>query len=151
MRFRSKLRRIYNGKPLVNSVSGKEESIKAVFPLVKKYGGAVIALTLDERGIPETAEGRYEIAKRIVERAEEYGIDRRDIIVDPLCLTVSSDKNAPRVTLDSIRLIKEGLGVKTSLGISNVSFGLPGRDFVTSTFFALALSFGLDAVIMNPY
>ncbi|MBR7101596.1 MAG: homocysteine S-methyltransferase family protein [Clostridia bacterium] len=143
--------RIYNGKPLVNSVSGKEESIKAVFPLVKKYGGAVIALTLDESGIPETAEGRYEIAKRIVERAEEYGIDRRDIIVDPLCLTVSSDKNAPRVTLDSIRLIKEGLGVKTSLGISNVSFGLPGRDFVTSTFFALALSFGLDAVIMNPY
>ena len=143
--------RIYNGKPLVNSVSGKEESIKAVFPLVKKYGGAVIALTLDESGIPETAEGRYEIAKRIVERAEEYGIDRRDIIVDPLCLTVSSDKNAPRVTLDSIRLIKEGLGVKTSLGISNVSFGLPGRDFVTSTFFALALSLGLDAVIMNPY
>lgn len=143
--------RIYNGKPLVNSVNGKEESIKAVFPLIKKYGGAVIALTLDEKGIPDSAMGRYEIAKRIVEKAAEYGIDKRDIIVDPLCLTVSSDKNAPRVTLDSIRLIKEGLGVKTSLGISNVSFGLPNRDFVTSAFFALALREGLDAVIMNPY
>ncbi len=143
--------RIYNGKPLVNSVNGKEESINAVFPLVKRYGGAVIALTLDENGIPDTAEGRYEIAKRIVEKAAQYGIDKRDIIVDPLCLTVSSDKNAPRVTLDSIKLVKERLGVKTSLGISNVSFGLPSRDFVTSTFFALALREGLDAVIMNPY
>ena len=143
--------RVYNGKPLVNSVNGKEESIKAVFPLVKKYGGAVIALTLDEKGIPTTAEGRYDIAERIVKRAEEYGIDRRDIIVDPLCLTVSSDKNAPTVTLDAIRLIKDRLGVKTSLGISNVSFGLPSRDFITSTFFALALREGLDAVIMNPY
>ncbi|MBQ8392227.1 MAG: homocysteine S-methyltransferase family protein [Clostridia bacterium] len=143
--------RVYNGKPLVNSVNGKEESINSVFPLVKKYGGAVIALTLDEKGIPDSAEGRYQIAKRIVERAEEYGINRRDIIVDPLCLTVSSDKNAPKVTLDAIRLIKERLGVKASLGISNVSFGLPNRDYITSTFFALALREGLDAVIMNPY
>jgi len=143
--------RIYNGKPLVNSVNGKEESMSAVLPLVKKYGGAVIALTLDEGGIPNTAEGRYKIAEKIVKRAEEYGIDRRDIIVDPLCLTVSSDKNAPRVTLDAMRLIKDGLKVKVSLGISNVSFGLPNRDFITSTFFALALKDGLDAVIMNPY
>ncbi len=143
--------RIYNGKPLVNSVNGKEESLSSVLPLVKKYGGAVIGLTLDEKGIPSTKEGRFEIAKRIVERAEKYGIDRRDIIIDPLCLTVSSDANAPKVTLDSIKLIKERLGVKVSLGISNVSFGLPNRDFITSTFFALALSYGLDAVIMNPY
>jgi len=143
--------RIYNGKPLVNSVNGKAESMDAVFPLVKKYGGAVIALTLDEGGIPNTAEGRYEIARRIVDTAEKYGIDRKNIIVDPLCLTVSSDENAPKVTLDSIKLIKDRLNVKTSLGISNVSFGLPSRDFVTSTFFALALAQGLDAVIMNPY
>ena len=143
--------RIYNGKPLVNSVNGKRESMDSVLPLVAKYGGVVIALTLDEEGIPATAQGRYEIAKRIVERANELGIDKRDIIVDPLCLTVSSDSRAPSVTLEAIKLIKQGLGVKTSLGISNVSFGLPNRDYITSTFFALALQNGLDAVIMNPY
>ena len=143
--------RIYNGKPLVNSVNGKKESIDSVLPLVKKYGGCVIALTLDEKGIPTTAEGRFEIAERIVKEAEKYGIDKKDIIVDPLCLTVSSDASAPKVTLDAIKLIKERLGLKVSLGISNVSFGLPNRDFVTSTFFALALKEGLDGVIMNPY
>jgi len=143
--------RIYNGKPLVNSVNGEKSSMEAVFPLVKKYGGAVIALTLDENGIPETALGRYEIARRIVNTANEYGIDKKDIIVDTLCLTVSSDKNAPRVTLDAMKMIKEKLGVKTSLGISNVSFGLPKRDFINSTFFTLALENGLDGVIMNPY
>ena len=143
--------RIYNGKPLVNSVNGEAASMEAVFPLIKKYGGAVIALTLDENGIPETAEGRYEIAKRIVEKAIEYGIDKKDIIVDTLCLTVSSNMNAPRVTLDAMKLIKEKLGVKTSLGISNVSFGLPKRDFINATFFTLALENGLDGVIMNPY
>ena len=143
--------RIYNGKPLVNSVNGKAESMESVLPLVAKYGGVVIALTLDENGIPNTSQGRYEIAKRIVEEAKKYGIDKRDIIVDPLCLTVSSDSLAPTVTLDSIKLIKEKLGVKVSLGISNVSFGLPSRDYINSTFFALALQNGLDAVIMNPY
>ncbi|MBO4983581.1 MAG: homocysteine S-methyltransferase family protein [Clostridia bacterium] len=142
--------RIYNGKPLVNSVNGKEESINSVLPLVKKYGGVVIALTLDENGIPNTAEERVEIAKRIIERAKDYGIDKKDVIVDPLCLTVSSDKNAPSVTLKSIELLKE-LGVKVSLGISNVSFGLPSRDYVNSVFFSHALQKGLDAVIMNPY
>ncbi len=142
--------RIYNGKPLVNSVNGKNESMEAVLPLVKKYGGVVIALTLDENGIPATAEGRVEIAKRIINKAQEYGIGKKDIIVDPLCLTVSSDKNAPIVTLKSIEMLK-ALGVKTSLGISNVSFGLPSRDYVNSVFFAHALSRGLDAVIMNPY
>ncbi len=143
--------RVYNGKPLVNSVNGEAASMEAVFPLIKKYGGAVIALTLDENGIPETAEGRYEIAKRIVEKAQEYGIDKKDIIVDTLCLTVSSNKNAPKVTLDAMKLIKEKLGVKTSLGISNVSFGLPKRDFINASFFILALENGLDGVIMNPY
>ena len=145
-----KAMRIYNGKPLVNSVNGKKESMEAVLPLVKKYGGVVIALTLDENGIPNTAKGRVEIAKRIIEKAKEYGIDKKDIIVDPLCLTVSSDKNAPSVTLKSIEMLKE-IGVKTSLGISNVSFGLPSRDYVNSVFFAHALSKGIDAVIMNPY
>ncbi len=143
--------RVYNGKPLVNSVNGEKASMEAVFPLVKKYGGAVIALTLDENGIPNTAEGRYEIAKRIVEAAKEYGIDKKDIIVDTLCLTVSSNKNAPTVTLDAMKMIKERLGVKTSLGISNVSFGLPKRDYINATFFTLALANGLDGVIMNPY
>lgn len=142
--------RAYNGKALVNSVNGKEESMQAVFPLIKKYGGVVIALTLDENGIPDTAEKRVAIAKKIIERAKEYGIDKKDIIVDPLCLTVSSDKYAPSVTLRSIKLLKE-LGVKTSLGISNVSFGLPMRDYINSTFFANALVIGLEAVIMNPY
>ncbi len=143
--------RIYNGKPLVNSVNGKKESIESVLPIVKKYGGAVIALTLDENGIPNTARGRANIAKRIVEAAMEFGIDKKDIIVDPLCLTVSSDKTAPSVTLEAIEIIKNEIGVKTSLGISNVSFGLPSRDTINSVFFAQALQKGLDAVIMNPY
>lgn len=143
--------RIYNGKPLVNSVNGKKESMESVFPIVKKYGGVVIALTLDENGIPSTAEGRRDIAKKIIENAMTYGIDKKDIIVDPLCLTVSSDKNAPNVTLKSIELIKRELGVKTSLGISNVSFGLPQREIVNSVFFSHALLKGLDAVIFNPY
>ncbi len=143
--------RVYNGKPLVNSVNGERASMDSVFPLVKKYGGVVIALTLDENGIPNTPHGRFEIAKRIVDEASRYGIEKKDIIVDTLCLTVSSDKDAPLVTLQAMKMIEEKLGVKTSLGISNVSFGLPKRDVINSTFFALALSNGLDAVIMNPY
>ena len=143
--------RIYNGKALINSVNGKKESMETVFPIVKKYRGVVIALTLDENGIPNSARERANIAKRIVEKASEYGIDKKDIIVDPLCLTVSSDKNAPRITLDAIDIIKNELGIKTSLGISNVSFGLPNRDIINSVFFACALEKGLDAVIMNPF
>jgi 5-methyltetrahydrofolate--homocysteine methyltransferase len=146
-----KAMRLYNGKPLVNSVNGKEESIEAIFPLVKKYGGAVIALTIDESGIPETAEGRLAIAEKIVSRAKEYGISTKDIIVDPLAMTISSDKNSANVTLESLRLIKEKLGVRTSLGVSNISFGLPGREYINSTFFALALQNGLDCAIMNPF
>lgn len=146
-----KAMRACNGKPLVNSVNGKPESMEAVFPLVKKYGGVMIALTIGPDGIPDTAEGRYSIAADIVTKAEAYGIDRRNIVVDPLAMAVSSDAQSANVTLESIRLIEERLGVHTSLGVSNISFGLPNRDVVTSTFFALALQVGLDAAIMNPF
>ena len=142
--------RMYNGKPLVNSVNGKEESMSAVLPLVKKYGASVIALTIDEGGIPDTAEGRVAIAERIIERAAEYGIAECEIIVDPLTLSVSADKNAAKVTLEAVRLLNEK-GIRTSLGVSNVSFGLPARDKLNSAFFAAALAKGLDAAIMNPH
>lgn len=142
--------RYYNGKALLNSVSGKEESMAAVFPLVKKYGGVVVALTLDENGIPETADGRVEIARRILARAKEYGLSETDLLFDPLTLTVSTDGNAPRVTLEAIRRIRTELRCNTSLGVSNVSFGLPSRDLLNGTFFALALSEGLNAAIINP-
>ncbi len=143
--------RIYNGKPLVNSVNGKQESMDAILPLVKKYGGCVIALTIDENGIPDTAEGRCAIAEKIVRECEKYGIDKKEIIVDPLAMTVSSDDNSGKVTLESVKLIKEKLGVKTSLGVSNISFGLPRRDEVNSIFMSLAFGMGLDCAIMNPY
>lgn len=143
--------RIYNGKPMINSVNAKEESMNTVLPLAAKYGGVVVALTIDENGIPETAEGRYALAKRIVERAKEYGIDKKDIVVDTLAMTISSDDNSARITLDSIKLIKEKLGVKTGLGVSNISFGLPGRDDINSIFLATAFEAGLDCAIMNPY
>ena len=142
--------RVYNGKPLINSVNGSGESMAAVFPIVKKYGGAVIALTMDETGIPETARGRVEIARRIMKNAAEYGIDKKDIIIDPLALTVSSNPEAARVTLEAIRLIRTELGLHTSLGISNISFGLPQRDFITASFYTMALEAGLDCAIMNP-
>ncbi len=143
--------RIYNGKPMINSVNAKEESMNTVLPLCAKYGGVLVALTIDEKGIPETAQGRFELAKRIVDRAKEYGIDKKDIVVDTLAMTVSSDDNSARITLDSIKLIKEKLGVKTGLGVSNISFGLPNRDDVNSVFLAVAFGSGLDCAIMNPY
>lgn len=141
--------RIYNGKPLVNSVNGSAASMNAVFPLVKKYGGAVIALTLDERGIPETAQERVEIAHKIIRRAAEYGIDAREIIVDPLALAISADSTSALTTLKAIKIL-HGEGVRTSLGVSNISFGLPRRDLINSTFFASALAEGLDVAIINP-
>lgn len=141
---------IYNGKPLVNSVNGKQESMDTVLPLVKKYGGAVIALTLDEKGIPETAEERIEIAKKIINEAKKYGIDKKDIIVDALTMAISADKNAAKVTLDTIKGISE-MGVNTVLGVSNISFGLPLRDKVNAEFFALAVGVGLKGAIMNPH
>ena len=143
--------RRYNGKAMINSVNGKQESMEAVFPLAKKYGGLVVALTLDEDGIPETAEGRLEIAKNILAEAEKFGIDKKDIIFDPLALTVSADKNAARETARAVALIKNELGAHTILGVSNVSFGLPTRDMINGTFFALTLANGLSAAIMNPY
>ena len=142
--------RRYNGKAMVNSVSGTKESMDAILPLVQKYGGVLVALTLDEGGIPETAEGRLAIAKKILDTAATYGIGKKDIIFDPLALTVSSDIKAPGVTLEAITRIKNELGAKTSLGVSNVSFGLPDRETVTATFFAAALDRGLDAAILNP-
>ena len=146
----SALRR-YNGKAMINSVNGKKQSMEEVFPLVKKYGGLVVALTLDESGIPETAEGRIEIAKKILATAEEYGIAKKDIIFDTLAMTISSDIHSAKVTLDSLRYIKENMGCHTSLGVSNVSFGLPNRDVVNGTFFTLAMENGLSAAIMNPF
>ncbi len=141
--------RLYNGKPLVNSVNGKEESMATVFPLVKKYGGVVVALTLDENGIPDSAEGRVAIAEKIVATAKTYGIDEKDIVIDPLAMAISADKNAAKTTLQALALLKEK-GWKTSLGVSNVSFGLPARETVNATFFALALENGLTAAILNP-
>lgn len=146
-----KAMRVYNGKPLVNSVNGKQESMDAILPLVKKYGGCVIALTIDEKGIPDTPEGRCAIAEKIVRECEKYGIDKKEIIVDPLAMTVSSDDNSGKITLESVKLIKEKLGIKTSLGVSNISFGLPRRDEVNSIFMSLAFNMGLDCAIMNPY
>lgn len=143
--------RVYNGKPMINSVNAKEESLKTVLPLAKKYGGVLIALTIGEEGIPETAEGRYKLAEKIVNRAKEYGISKKDIVVDPLAMAVSSDDKSAIVTLESIKLIKERLGVKTSLGVSNISFGLPGRDDVNSAFLTMAFTTGLDCAIMNPF
>ena len=142
--------RLYNGKAMVNSVSGKEESMRAVFPLVQKYGGLVVCLTLDEQGIPATAEGRLAIAEKIVARAAEYGISVRDLIFDPLAMTVATDDNAGRETLRAVQLIHDTLGAKTSLGISNVSFGLPQRETLTAAFLTMALQVGLDAAICNP-
>lgn len=142
--------RIYNGKPLINSVNGKQESMETVFPLVKKYGGVVVALALDEDGIPETAEGRIAIAKKIYKKAAEYGIGAEDIIIDALCLTVSSDSKGALTTLETLRKVRDELGGKTILGVSNISFGLPQREIINATFFAMALQNGLSAAIINP-
>ena len=143
--------RRYNGKAMINSVNGKQESMEAVFPLVKKYGGLVVALTLDEDGIPATAEGRVRIAEKILKTAAEYGIAKKDIIFDTLAMTISADNQAAVATLRALKTIKKELGCHTSLGVSNVSFGLPNRDAVNGTFFALALENGLSAAIMNPH
>ena len=143
--------RRYNGKAMINSVNGKSESMEKVFPLVKKYGGLVVALTLDENGIPATADERFEIAKRILKTAERFGIPKKDIIFDTLAMTVSADTTAALATLGSLKRIRNELSCHTSLGVSNVSFGLPNRDAINGTFFALALENGLSAAIMNPY
>ncbi len=142
--------RAYNGKALINSVNGKADSVSTIFPLASKYGGVIIALTLDEDGIPETAEKRFEIAQKIISEAEKYGISKKNIIVDPLAMAVSSDTNSAVTTLNTMKLLKKA-GIKTSLGVSNISFGLPKRDMINGTFFTMAMSEGLNAAIMNPF
>lgn len=142
--------RRYNGKAMINSVNGKEEVMEAIFPLVKKYGGLLVCLTLDEAGIPNDAEGRIAIAKKIIARAEEYGIPKKDLIFDTLAMTVSADDKAAVATLDALHYIRHELGCNTSLGVSNVSFGLPQREIITSAFFLMAMTDGLSAAIMNP-
>ncbi|MCR5673780.1 MAG: homocysteine S-methyltransferase family protein [Lachnospiraceae bacterium] len=143
--------RAYNGKAMINSVNGKEEVMSAIFPLVKKYGGFVVALTINEDGIPETVEERIKVAKHIIETAESYGIAKKDLIFDPLCMTISADTSAAVTTLECVRILRNELGVHTSLGISNVSFGLPKRSMITAGMFAAALENGLSAAIMNPF
>ena len=142
--------RHYNGKALVNSVNGKEESMSSVLPLVAKYGGAVVALTLDENGIPPTAEGRLAIAKRIIARGAEYGLKPSDFVVDVLCLAVSADANSANVILEALRRVRGELGCCTCLGVSNISFGLPARPLLNASFYAMALGAGLSAGIVNP-
>lgn len=142
--------RVYNGKPLINSVNGKAESMHGVFPLVKKYGGVVVALALDENGIPETADGRIRVAEKIYRTAAEYGIGPEDILIDSLCMTVSSDSQGAITTLETVRQVKEKLHGRTILGVSNISFGLPVRENINAVFFAMALQNGLNAAIINP-
>lgn len=143
--------RRYNGKAMINSVNGKAESMAAIFPLVKKYGGLVVALTLDENGIPATAEGRVAIARRILAEAKKYGIEKKNIIFDPLAMAVSADRSAAMETLSAVKTITEKLGCHTSLGISNVSFGLPERDKLNGSYLTMALTNGLSAAIVNPH
>ena len=142
--------RIYNGKPLINSVNGKKESMEKIFPLAKKYGGVVVCLTLDESGIPESAEGRIKIAEKIINTAKEYGIDKKDLIIDTLAMTVSTGAENAKRTLQALSYVRNTLGVNTVLGVSNISFGLPKRDNINAAFFTLAMGSGLSAGIINP-
>lgn len=142
--------RIYNGKPMINSVNGKKESMDVVFPLVKKYGGVVVGLTLDEEGIPADVDGRVRVAGKIIEEAAKYGIKKQDIVIDVLAMTISSDPNGAKVTLEALKKVRETYGVRTVLGVSNISFGLPNRTIVNSNFYTMAMQNGLSAGIINP-
>ena len=142
--------RVYNGKPLINSVNGKAEVMEQIFPLVARYGGVVVGLCLDEGGIPETAEGRIAVGRKIIETAASYGIGPEDIILDGLCMTVSSDSRGALTTLETLRRIRDELGGKSVLGVSNISFGLPQREIINSAFFTMAMEAGLNAAIINP-
>nr|WP_255666827.1 homocysteine S-methyltransferase family protein [Halanaerobium polyolivorans] len=142
--------RYYNGTAVVNSINGEAEVLEKILPLIKKYGAAVIALTMDENGIPETAEGRFKIAQRIVKKAEEYGIKREKIIIDCLTLTASAQQKGVKETLKALQMVKEKLNLKTTLGVSNVSFGLPARAVLNRNFLTLALYQGLNLAIMDP-
>lgn len=142
--------RYYNGRAILNSVNGKEESLEKIIPIAKKYGACIVGLALDESGIPNSAQGRLKIAKKIVDRAISYGIKKEDIFIDCLSLTVSAQQEEAIETLKAMRLVKDELGVKTILGVSNVSFGLPNRKGLNHTFLTLALEYGLDLAIINP-
>lgn len=142
--------RVYNGKPLINSVNGEEVNLNAILPLVKKYGAAVIGLTLDEAGLPATADQRVAVAAKIIERAEAVGIRRRDIVIDCLTLTVSAQQDQALETLEAVRRVKAEFGVKTVLGVSNISFGLPDREKINVSFLTMAMYAGLDLPIINP-
>ena len=142
--------RIYNGKPMINSVNGKNENIEAVMPLVAKYGGVLVSLPLDEDGIPETSDGRIAIAKKIYEAADRYGIPRKDIVIDGLAMTVSSDPNSAIATLDTVRRVRDEFSGHSILGVSNISFGLPARELVNSHFLTMAMQNGLSCAIINP-
>ena len=142
--------RIYNGKSMVNSVNGKQESMDQVFPLIQKYGGVVIGLTIDEEGIPNTAEGRIKIAGKIIKEAEKYGIQKKDIVIDVLAMTISSEPDGAKVTLEALKGVREAYGVCTVLGVSNISFGLPYRPAINSNFYTMAMQNGLSAGIINP-
>lgn len=141
--------RIYNGKPMINSVNGKAEVMEQVFPLVKKYGGVVVGLALDEDGIPDTTEGRLAIAEKIYQTGEKYGISRKDIVIDALVMTMSTNNESAKITLDTVKEIT-ARGGKTVLGVSNISFGLPQRELINSAFFTMAMNNGLSAGIINP-
>lgn len=142
--------RVYNGKPIINSVNGEEKSLQTVLPLVKKYGAAVVGLTLDENGIPKSSDERFAIAEKILKRAVSMGIPKEDVYIDCLTLTASAEQDGVIETLKAVKRVKEKLGLKTVLGVSNISFGLPGRELVNHTFLAMALTNGLDLPIINP-
>lgn len=142
--------RYYNGKAMINSVNGKQEVIKAVMPLVKKYGGVLVGLALDEDGIPETADGRIKVADKIYKAADEYGIPRKDIVIDGLCMTISSDSSSAVTTLETLRRIRDEYNGHSILGVSNISFGLPQRQIINSYFLTMAMQMGLSFAIMNP-
>lgn len=142
--------RVYNGKAMVNSVSGKQESMDSVFPLIRKYGGVVIGLTLDEEGIPADADGRIRIAEKIINEAEKYGIRKKDIVIDALAMTISSEPEGAKVTLETLRRLRDEVKVNTVLGVSNISFGLPSRPIINSAFYTMAMMNGLSAGIINP-
>lgn len=146
----SRALRIYNGKPIVNSVNGEQKTLDAILPLCKKYGAAVVGLTLDEKGIPTSAEARFAIAERIVQAATAAGIPREDIYIDCLTLTASAQQEGAVQTLEALTRCKRELGVRTVLGVSNISFGLPCRSYLNTTFLTMAMAAGLDLAIMNP-
>jgi len=141
---------VYRGKPLVNSVTGEEENMEAVLPLIKKYGAAVVAISNDETGISQDPNVRYEVAKKIVERAADYGIPRSDIVVDPLVMPVGAVNTAGRQVMQLVERLRNELGVNTTCGASNVSFGLPNRHGLTASFISMAMASGMTSAIMSP-